>query len=59
MQVEGLEKAVERLKGAVKEGADVVFIEGVRTREEVEKVVSAVKPVPVSTPDRSSAVSLG
>ena len=47
MQVEGMEKAVERLKGAVREGADAVFIEGVRTGEEVKAVVRAVEPVPV------------
>ena len=46
-QVEGLERAVERLKGAVREGADAVFIEGVKTRAEVEMVVKAVEPVPV------------
>lgn len=47
-QVEGMARAVERLKGAAREGADAVFIEGVRTREEVRDVVKAVEPVPVS-----------
>lgn len=47
-QVLGMEEAVTRLKLASDAGADVCFIEGVRTRELLESTVAALAPRPVS-----------
>lgn len=46
-QVLGMEEAVERLKLAADVGADVCFIEGVKTQELLEKTVKALEPKPV------------
>jgi 2-methylisocitrate lyase-like PEP mutase family enzyme len=46
-QVLGMEEAVERLKLAADVGADVCFIEGVKTQELLEKTVAALAPKPV------------
>ncbi|KAF7327824.1 RING-type domain-containing protein [Mycena kentingensis (nom. inval.)] len=42
-----LDEAINRCKAAVKAGADVAFVEGLRTREEAEAVVKAFAPTPV------------
>lgn len=47
-QVLGMEEAVTRLKLAADAGADVCFIEGVRTKELLESTVAALHPKPVS-----------
>lgn len=47
-QVLGMEEAVTRLKLASDAGADVCFIEGVRTGELLESTVAALAPKPVS-----------
>ncbi|PSK56045.1 2-methylisocitrate lyase, mitochondrial [Elsinoe australis] len=46
LQGQGFEEAVERLKGAVREGADVAFLEGVRTEEEGRKFCEAMGSTP-------------
>ncbi|KIY63290.1 oxaloacetate acetylhydrolase [Cylindrobasidium torrendii FP15055 ss-10] len=46
-QVLGMDEAVERLKLAAAAGADVCFIEGVRTKELLESTVNALAPTPV------------
>ncbi|KAF8070716.1 Pyruvate/Phosphoenolpyruvate kinase-like domain-containing protein [Lyophyllum atratum] len=46
-QVLGMEEAVTRLKLASHAGADVCFIEGVRTSELLESTVAALAPKPV------------
>ena len=46
-QVLGMEEAVLRLKLAADAGADVCFIEGVKTKELLEKTVKALEPTPV------------
>ncbi|KAF9047443.1 oxaloacetate acetylhydrolase [Panaeolus papilionaceus] len=46
-QVLGMEEAVLRLKLAADVGADVCFIEGVRTKELLESTVKALAPKPV------------
>jgi len=46
-QVFGMEEAVSRLKAAAEAGADAAFIEGVRTKEDLEKTVKALAPTPV------------
>ncbi|KAI0312565.1 oxaloacetate acetylhydrolase [Amylostereum chailletii] len=46
-QVLGMEEALVRLKLAADAGADVCFIEGVRSRELLEKTVAALAPTPV------------
>lgn len=46
-QVLGMEEAVIRLKLAAAAGADVCFIEGVKTKELLESTVEALAPVPV------------
>lgn len=43
-----MEEAVARLKLAADAGADVCFIEGVRTKELLESTVAALAPKPVS-----------
>ena len=46
-QVLGMEEAVTRLKLAADAGADVCFIEGVKTQELLESTVAALAPKPV------------
>ncbi|EGO00826.1 hypothetical protein SERLA73DRAFT_105238 [Serpula lacrymans var. lacrymans S7.3] len=46
-QVLGMEEAVTRLKLASDAGADVCFIEGVKTKELLETTVAALHPKPV------------
>lgn len=46
-QVLGMEEAVERLKLAADAGADVCFIEGVKTADLLTKTVKALEPKPV------------
>ncbi|PPQ63027.1 hypothetical protein CVT24_005973 [Panaeolus cyanescens] len=46
-QVLGMEEAVLRLKLAANAGADVCFIEGVRTKDLLESTVKALAPKPV------------
>lgn len=46
-QVLGMEEAVLRLKLAADAGADVCFIEGVKTKELLESTVAALSPKPV------------
>lgn len=47
-QVLGMEEAVTRLKLAADAGADVCFIEGVKTEELLRSTVAALAPKPVS-----------
>ena len=47
-QVLGMEEAVHRLKLASEIGADVCFIEGVKSKELLESTVAALAPKPVS-----------
>lgn len=47
-QVLGMEEAVTRLKLAADAGADVCFIEGVKTAELLQTTVAALAPKPVS-----------
>lgn len=47
-QVLGMEEAIIRLQLAAKVGADVCFIEGVRTKELLESTVASLAPKPVS-----------
>lgn len=42
-----MEEAVTRLKLAADAGADVCFIEGVKTKELLESTVAALAPKPV------------
>lgn len=46
-QVLGMEEAIIRLKLAAAAGADVCFIEGVKTKELLETTVAALAPTPV------------
>ncbi|KAG5339471.1 hypothetical protein C0989_004058 [Termitomyces sp. Mn162] len=46
-QVLGMEEAIIRLQLAARAGADVCFIEGVRTKELLESTVAALAPKPV------------
>ncbi|KAF7362296.1 Oxaloacetate acetylhydrolase [Mycena venus] len=46
-QVLGMDEAIYRLKLASDAGADVCFIEGVKTKELLERTVSALAPKPV------------
>ena len=46
-QVLGMEEAITRLKLAADAGADVCFIEGVKTKELLETTVAALAPKPV------------
>ena len=48
-QVLGMEEAVIRLKLAADAGADVCFIEGVKTEELLRSTVAALSPMPVRT----------
>jgi 2-methylisocitrate lyase-like PEP mutase family enzyme len=47
-QVLGMEEAIMRLKLAADAGADVCFIEGVKSKELLESTVKALAPKPVS-----------
>ena len=47
-QVLGIEEAIIRLKLAADAGADVCFIEGVKSKELLESTVQALAPKPVS-----------
>ena len=46
----GMDEAVTRLKLAADAGADVCFIEGVKTDELLRSTVEALAPKPVSNP---------
>jgi len=46
LQSLGYEEAVSRLKAAVAAGADVVFLEGMRTKEQMAQVVKDLAPTP-------------
>ncbi|KAI0858886.1 carboxyvinyl-carboxyphosphonate phosphorylmutase [Xylaria cubensis] len=46
LQSLGYEEAVNRLKAAVAAGADVVFLEGMRTKEQMAQVVKDLAPTP-------------
>ncbi|KAJ8472772.1 hypothetical protein ONZ45_g16534 [Pleurotus djamor] len=46
-QVLGMEEAIERLKLAAAAGADVCFIEGVKSKDLLESTVAALAPKPV------------
>ena len=46
-QVLGMDEAISRLQAAAAAGADVAFIEGVSTRELLQKTVKALAPTPV------------
>ncbi|KAL4260350.1 Pyruvate kinase-like domain superfamily protein [Pleurotus pulmonarius] len=46
-QVLGMDEAITRLKLAAEAGADVCFIEGVKSKELLESTVKALAPVPV------------
>ncbi|KAF8893798.1 oxaloacetate acetylhydrolase [Infundibulicybe gibba] len=46
-QVLGMEEAIERLKLAADAGADVCFIEGVKSKDLLESTVAALAPKPV------------
>jgi 2-methylisocitrate lyase-like PEP mutase family enzyme len=48
-QVLGMDEAIRRLQAAAAVGADVAFIEGVKTKELLEKTVKALYPTPVSS----------
>lgn len=43
-----MDEAIKRLKLAADVGADVCFIEGVKTKELLEQTVKALEPKPVS-----------
>ncbi|KAJ5102438.1 carboxyphosphonoenolpyruvate mutase [Penicillium alfredii] len=43
----GYNEAVSRLKGAIKLGMDVAFLEGVTTKEQAKQVCEDLKPTPV------------
>lgn len=44
----GMEEAITRLKLAADAGADVCFIEGVKSKELLESTVAALAPKPVN-----------
>lgn len=46
LQSLGYDEAVRRLRGAVEAGADVAFLEGMRTKEQMEQVVKDLAPTP-------------
>jgi len=46
-QVLGMDEAIRRLQLAATAGADAAFIEGVKTKELLEKTVKALHPTPV------------
>ncbi len=43
LAVEGLDSALDRARDALDVGADVIFVEALRTREEMERVVDAIR----------------
>jgi 2-methylisocitrate lyase-like PEP mutase family enzyme len=43
----GVDTAIARCKAAIDAGADVAFVEGLRTREDAERAVRALAPAPV------------
>lgn len=47
LQVNGFDDAVERLRAAVRAGADVAFLEGVTSKEEAREVCRVLAPTPV------------
>lgn len=47
LQTHGLEEAIERIKLAAELGVDAGFVEAVRTREEAERVVRELAPLPL------------
>lgn len=47
LQVNGFDDAVERLRTAVRAGADVAFLEGVTSKEEARDVCRVLAPTPV------------
>jgi 2-methylisocitrate lyase-like PEP mutase family enzyme len=49
-----MDEAITRLKLAADAGADVCFIEGVRTKELLQQTVKALEPKPVSHGDQSN-----
>lgn len=53
-----MEEAVIRLKLAAAAGADVCFIEGVKTKELLESTVEALAPVPVRVSLRFSLLRI-
>ncbi|KAK8049174.1 hypothetical protein PG994_010904 [Apiospora phragmitis] len=46
LQSLGYDEAVRRLQGAVAAGADVAFLEGMESREQMRQVVQALRPTP-------------
>ncbi|KDQ07090.1 hypothetical protein BOTBODRAFT_39073 [Botryobasidium botryosum FD-172 SS1] len=46
-QLLGMDEAIERLKAAADVGADVAFIEGVKSKEDLRRTVEALAPTPV------------
>ena len=50
-QVLGMEEAVTRLKLAAEAGADVCFIEGVKSSDLLKSTVAALAPTPVRKSD--------
>lgn len=56
-QVLGMEEAIARLQSAAKVGADVCFIEGVRSKELLESMVAALAPKPVGWGSMQAAPS--
>ncbi|KAI0843535.1 Phosphoenolpyruvate/pyruvate domain-containing protein [Hypoxylon sp. FL0890] len=46
LQSLGYEEAISRLKAAVRAGADVAFLEGMRTKEQMAQVVKDMAPTP-------------
>lgn len=57
-QVLGMEEAVTRLKLAADAGADVCFIEGVKTADLLKSTVAALAPKPVSTTQQPYSIML-
>ncbi|WP_254558572.1 isocitrate lyase/phosphoenolpyruvate mutase family protein, partial [Salmonella enterica] len=47
LQTHGFDEALKRLKAAVAAGADVAFLEGVRSEEQARTVCEALAPTPV------------
>ncbi|KIX93460.1 uncharacterized protein Z520_10880 [Fonsecaea multimorphosa CBS 102226] len=47
LQSLGFEAALDRLKKAIAVGADLAFLEGIKTKEEAERVCRELHPVPV------------
>jgi 2-methylisocitrate lyase-like PEP mutase family enzyme len=47
LQSLGVDEAIRRVKAAIAMGADVAFVEGIKSAEQAEKVVRALAPTPV------------